>query len=62
MRWQKQLLLAGAIAIAVTATTAAALGATQRQASLYAAHTLMTDASDRSLINGWGLAAGPTTP
>jgi uncharacterized protein (TIGR03118 family) len=61
MRWQKQLLLAGAIAIAVTATTAA-LGATQRQANLYAARTLMTDANDRSLINGWGLAAGPTTP
>jgi uncharacterized protein (TIGR03118 family) len=61
MRWQKQLLIAGAIVIAVTATAAAALGAT-RQANLYAARTLLTDVGDRSLVNGWGLAAGPTTP
>jgi uncharacterized protein (TIGR03118 family) len=62
MRWQKQLLIVGAVAIAVAATTAAALGATRRQTNLYAARTLLTDAGDRSLDNGWGLAAGPTTP
>ena len=62
MRWQKQLLIVGAIVIAVTATSAAAVGAIRREANLYAARTLLTDVSDRSLVNGWGLAAGPTTP
>ena len=59
MRWQKQLLIVGAIVIAVTATAAAAVGAIRREANLYASHTLLTDVGDRSLVNGWGLAAGP---
>ena len=62
MRWQKHLLIAGAIGMAVAATAAGALAATGRQANLYAASALLTDASDQSLVNGWGLAAGPTTP
>ena len=62
MRWQKQFLIVGAIVIAVTATAAAAVGAIRREANLYASRTLLTDAGDRSLVNGWGLAAGPTTP
>jgi uncharacterized protein (TIGR03118 family) len=62
MRWKKQLLIVGAIVIAVTATAAAAVGAVRREANLYAARALLTDVGDRSLVNGWGLAAGPTTP
>ncbi len=62
MRWQKQFLIVGAIVIAVTATAAAAVGAVRREANLYAARALLTDVSDRSLVNGWGLSAGPTTP
>jgi len=62
MRWQRQLLFAGAIVIAAAAATAVAHGATRQQANIYAARALLTDAGDHSLVNGWGLAAGPTTP
>jgi hypothetical protein len=53
MRWKKQLLIVGAIVIAVTATAAAAVGAVRREANLYAARALLTDVGDRSLVNGW---------
>jgi uncharacterized protein (TIGR03118 family) len=42
-------------AIAVAAALAAAT-------NTYTAQTLVTNASDASLVNGWGLSAGPTTP
>jgi hypothetical protein len=28
----------------------------------YAPQTLVTNTSDASLVNGWGIVAGPTTP
>jgi uncharacterized protein (TIGR03118 family) len=42
-------------AIAVAAALAAATNS-------YSAHQLVDQASDPSLVNGWGLSAGPTTP
>jgi uncharacterized protein (TIGR03118 family) len=42
-------------AIAVAAALAAAT-------TSYNAQTLVTNTSDASLVNGWGLSAGPTTP
>jgi uncharacterized protein (TIGR03118 family) len=59
-------LLAFALAVAVLAVVAAAQGRTA--AGIYTVHPLVTDAgttapaTDASLVNGWGLSAGPTTP
>jgi uncharacterized protein (TIGR03118 family) len=59
-----------AIAFAIAVFAAAAVGAgTVRAASdTYAVNPLVSDAgttapsTDASLVNGWGLSAGPTTP
>jgi uncharacterized protein (TIGR03118 family) len=59
-------LLALAFAVAVLAVVAAAQGRTA--AGIFNVHPLVTDAGttapllDPSLVNGWGLSAGPTTP
>ena len=46
------------IAIAALAGVAGA----RPQANVFAPHQLVADTGDASLVNGWGLVAGPTTP
>src|SRR5690348_9115333 len=46
------------IAIAALAGVAGA----RPQANVFALHQLVADSADASLVNGWGLVAGPTTP
>jgi len=59
-------LLALTLAVAVLGVVAVAQGRTA--AGIYTVHPLVTDAGttapllDPSLVNGWGLSAGPTTP
>ena len=61
--------LAAAVAVlAVVAWVAAAANA-RSEANIYSVHQLVADAAaagaptvDASLVNGWGLSAGPTTP
>ena len=55
-------------AVAVVAWVAAAASA-RSEANIYSVHTLVADTAaagaptvDASLVNGWGLSAGPTTP
>ncbi len=61
------------LGIAGVATSAGVLvvaaAARQQAADIYTVHTLVSDgasvpapAADASLVNGWGLSAGPTTP
>jgi len=58
------------IALAIILTIAAAIGATTSRAAVdtYTVTPLVSDAgttapsTDGSLVNGWGLSAGPTTP
>jgi len=59
-------MIIGAVAIAITV---AAVANAQTQVNVYDTQDLVSDttsasvpAADGSLINGWGLAAGPTTP
>jgi len=54
------LVVAVAAAVGVLAGSAGAL--TKASSNVYAASALVTNASDQSLVNGWGLVAGPTTP
>ncbi|HEV8103061.1 MAG TPA: TIGR03118 family protein [Gaiellaceae bacterium] len=56
-----------AVAIVTAIVAAAAQG--RQAANIYSLHALVSDssatpaaASDASLVNGWGLSAGPTTP
>ena len=46
---------------ALTALLVAPAGA-RRQANVYSVRQLVSDTSDASLVNAWGLVAGPTTP
>jgi uncharacterized protein (TIGR03118 family) len=48
--------LAGAAALVAGAASAGV------QDDVFSVHTLVTDSADASLVNGWGLSAGPTTP
>jgi uncharacterized protein (TIGR03118 family) len=48
--------------LAVVAGVLATAAGARQQANVYAVHQLVTDSSDKSLVNGWGLVAGPTTP
>ena len=61
------------LGIAGVATSAGVLvvaaAAREQAADIYTVHTLVSDgasvaapAADASLVNGWGLSAGPTTP
>jgi uncharacterized protein (TIGR03118 family) len=66
-RYFKRLAALGA-AVALVAAIAGAADARQ-QADIYTVHALVSDdpstgaaATDASLVNGWGLSAGPTTP
>jgi uncharacterized protein (TIGR03118 family) len=49
------------VALALAAT-AAGVARGRTQAGIYNLHSLVTDTSDPSLVNAWGLSAGPTTP
>jgi uncharacterized protein (TIGR03118 family) len=52
-----------AVAAAVAAGVLVVAAAQARQtAAIYSVHPLVTDANDPSLVNAWGLTAGPTTP
>ncbi len=59
-------LRARALVVVLAAAAAAVLsgiaGAERQTGNVYASNALVTDASDSSLVNGWGLVAGPTTP
>ena len=65
-----KLLSSFAVGVAALAVAAAAGAAHGRQAAgIYTVHGLVSDSSavpaaatDASLVNGWGLSAGPTTP
>jgi len=50
---------AAAIVVLVVAV-AAAQG--RQTAGIYTVHSLVTDSTDPSLVNAWGISAGPTTP
>ena len=50
-------LAAVAATLAVAGTASAGV-----QDDVYATHDLVSDSADASLVNGWGLVAGPTTP
>jgi uncharacterized protein (TIGR03118 family) len=58
----------GAVAIAAAAALAAGAATAAVQDNAYSVHDLVADAAgaapltDASLVNGWGLSAGPTTP
>jgi len=57
----RRITLALLTALALAALVAgSARGRTQ--AGIYTVHQLVTDTSDASLVNGWGLSDGPTTP
>ena len=53
-------LLAGLALVALIATPAAARNTNAINA--FQVHVLQSDASDASLVNGWGIVSGPTTP
>jgi uncharacterized protein (TIGR03118 family) len=52
----------GALVLAVVLPLLAAGIAAAAGPNVYTAKTLVTNASDASLVNGWGITAGPTTP
>ena len=58
-----------AVAVAAAAAVAAGVANGRETADIYTVHALVSDpggpdaaARDASLVNGWGLSAGPTTP
>src|SRR5690349_16939559 len=51
--------VAGIAAVAALAAGAAGAGI---QDDVYSVHDLVADSADASLVNSWGLSAGPTTP
>jgi uncharacterized protein (TIGR03118 family) len=53
-------LLASLALVALVATPA--LARNPNAVNAFAAHVLQSDASDASLVNGWGIVSGPTTP
>src|SRR5690349_8979469 len=66
VRWAAGAAAAALVAVAVAATAALAAS---RADNIYTVHPLVSDSStvaapatDASLVNGWGLSAGPTTP
>lgn len=65
-RFNKRILI---LAVAVGVVSIGGVANARTQASTYSVHGLVSDAAgdaapaaDTSLVNGWGLAAGPTTP
>jgi uncharacterized protein (TIGR03118 family) len=55
--------LVGACLVAGAAGVLSGIAGARSQAgNVYTARALVTDSSDSSLVNGWGLVAGPTTP
>jgi uncharacterized protein (TIGR03118 family) len=60
--------LASLVATGVLIAWGASLAGARAQANIYSVHPLVSDAAgsapaaDASLVNGWGLSAGPTTP
>ena len=52
----------GALVLAVILSLLAAGLAAAAGPNVYTVKTLVTDASDASLVNAWGISAGPTTP
>ena len=52
----------GALVLAVVLSLLAVGVAAAAGPNVYTVKTLVTDASDASLVNGWGISAGPTTP
>jgi uncharacterized protein (TIGR03118 family) len=48
--------------LAIIAAVAAGAARGRATADIYTVHQLVSDSSDSSLVNGWGLSAGPTTP
>jgi uncharacterized protein (TIGR03118 family) len=57
---RKRPVAVAAAAILVAIVAAAAQG--RQAAGIYNVHQLVTDTNDASLVNSWGLSAGPTTP
>jgi uncharacterized protein (TIGR03118 family) len=57
---KRPIAVAAAAAILVAFAAAAAQG--RQAAGIYNVHQLVTDTTDASLVNSWGLSAGPTTP
>jgi len=55
-------LIGACLALAAAGVLAGIAGARPQAGNVYTAHALVTDSSDASLVNGWGLVAGPTTP
>jgi uncharacterized protein (TIGR03118 family) len=60
---------AALLAVAIVTAIVAAAAQGRQAANIYSLHALVSDssatpaaASDASLVNGWGLSAGPTTP
>ena len=53
-------LLASLALVALVATPA--LARNLNAVNAFAAHVLQSDATDSSLVNGWGIVSGPTTP
>ena len=49
-------------AIVVGIAALAGVAGARPQANIFALHQLVADSGDASLVNGWGLVAGPTTP
>jgi uncharacterized protein (TIGR03118 family) len=54
--------LAGLALLAALVAVIAGPAQARRQANVFAVTQQATDASDASLVNAWGLVAGPTTP
>src|SRR6478735_8318089 len=60
--------LATIAAMTALAAWGASLAGARAEADIYSVHPLVADsagnapATDASLVNGWGLSAGPTTP
>jgi uncharacterized protein (TIGR03118 family) len=50
------------VAAAVAAAALAATAQSRQSAAIFTVHPLVSDTADPSLVNGWGLSAGPTTP
>jgi uncharacterized protein (TIGR03118 family) len=58
----RRLFALGLVVVAVAAAGVAGSANGRTAAGIYAVHQLVTDTADTSLVNGWGLSAGPTTP
>jgi uncharacterized protein (TIGR03118 family) len=56
----RRVAVTAAAAVVLVAAAAAAQG--RQTAGIYTVHPLVTDSNDPSLVNAWGISAGPTTP